>query len=35
MTTKAEPSEPVRAFVAFVLSPAGQAIVDRYHLRVQ
>jgi phosphate transport system substrate-binding protein len=35
LTTKAAPEEPVRAFMAFVLSPAGQAIVERYHVRIQ
>jgi phosphate transport system substrate-binding protein len=35
MVTGAEPSEPVRAFMAFVLSPAGQAVVERYHVRIQ
>jgi phosphate transport system substrate-binding protein len=30
-----EPQGPVRDFVDFVLSPAGQAIVERYHARVR
>jgi phosphate transport system substrate-binding protein len=30
-----EPQGPVRAFIDFVLSPAGQAIVERYHARVR
>jgi phosphate transport system substrate-binding protein len=35
LVTKREPPEPVRAFLAFALSPPGQAIVERYHARIQ
>ena len=34
LVTRADAPEPVRAFVAFALSQAGQAIVARYHAKL-
>ena len=35
LLTRGEPTETVRQFVDFVLSPRGQAIVGRYHTRLR
>lgn len=35
LVSRREPAGTVRQFVDFVLSPAGQAIVGRYHVRVR
>jgi phosphate transport system substrate-binding protein len=35
LISRGEPQGQVRAFIDFVLSPSGQAIVERYHARVR
>jgi phosphate transport system substrate-binding protein len=35
LISRGEPQGQLRDFVDFVLSPAGQTIVERYHVRVR
>jgi phosphate transport system substrate-binding protein len=35
LVSRGEPQGPVRAFIDFALSPAGQTIVERFHARVR